>query len=651
MRPHRLSMKRNALAFAFLSLVLLPGATLADTVSLTRWAPASLPTPMEPSELQAAVKDGTLPPVAERLPQHPLVVEATKDRMLGKSGGTLQTLIGSQKDSRLMAVFGYARLVGYDENFNLVPDILESVDIEDSRRFTLHLRPGHRWSDGHPFTSEDFRYYWEDVANNPELSPVGPSIDLLVNGKPPKVSFPDETTVIYEWDEPNPFFLPALARATPLYIYRPAHYMKQFHAKYADPEKLAEMADEAGKPNWAALHNSLDNLYRMDNPELPVLQPWLVVTPPPSQRLTAARNPYFHRIDQNGLQLPYIDKWLLAVTSAGLVPAKTAAGDSDLQSRGIGFSDYTLLKEAQKREGYQVLLWKTVRPSNFALYPNLNASDPVWRTLNRDTRFRRALSLAIDRNEINQVIYFGLGLPGNQGPLPESALYKPSYRDAWAEFDLKKANALLDEIGLTERNGKGLRLLPDGRPLEIIVETAGESEEEPDILELVKSSWAKIGVGLFTKPSDRTALRNRIFSGEANMVIWFGFENGLPTPDMAPDSWVPIAQSGYQWPKWGQYRETKGQAGEPVDMEKPEQLLVAFDAWQSATSDEARRAAWNTILEINAEEVYTIGIVGQVPQPIVADKDLTNIPKEGIYNWEPGAQFGVYRTDSFFFNR
>ncbi len=644
-------MKPFVLAATLLSFGLIAAAAQAESVSLTRWAPDSLPAPQEPPELKAKVDAGELPPVAERLPKVPLVVEATKARGIGKSGGKLQTMVGRQKDSRLMMVYGYARLVGYDEHYNLVPDILESVEIEDSRRFVLKLRPGHRWSDGHPFTSEDFRYYWEDVATHESLSPVGPPIDLLVDGKLPKVSFPDETTVIYEWEDPNPFFLPALARATPLFIYRPAHYMKQFHDEYRDLEELAALVDEYGKPTWASLHNSLDNLNKMDNPQLPVLQPWLVVTPPPAQRLTAARNAYFHRVDQEGMQLPYLDKWLLAITSPGLVPAKTAAGDSDLQSRGIGFNDYTLLKEAQKREGYQVLLWKTVRPSNFALYPNLNAVDPIWRELNRDVRFRRALSLAIDRNEINQVIYFGLGLVGNQGPLPESPLYKPGYRQAWAEFDLSQANALLDEIGLTERNDRGIRLLPNGEPLEIIVESAGETEEEPDILELVKSSWKKIGVGLFTKPSDRTALRNRIFSGEANMVIWFGYENGVPSAAMAPTNWVPVKQSGYQWPKWGQYAETKGEAGTPVDMEKPKELLAAFDAWRKATSDEARVKAWETILEINAEQVFTIGFVGQVPQPIVANKDLANLPEVGVYNWEPGAQFGVYRTDSFFYNR
>ncbi|GAB5471045.1 MAG: ABC transporter substrate-binding protein [Rhodospirillales bacterium] len=642
-------MKRPAAFLTLCSFLLLPLTALAETTVLERWQPDQVPAPKEPPELAPKVEAGELPPVQSRLPRKPLVVQATKSRRVGHSGGELQTMIGRQKDSRLMAVYGYARMVGYDEAYNLVPDILERVEIENSRRFTLHLRPGHRWSDGEPFTSEDFRYYWQDVALNDELSPVGPPIQMIVNGKGPKASFPDETTVVFEWEDPNPFFLPALARATPLYIYRPAHYMKQFHKSYADPEQLAAMVDDLGKPNWAALHNSLDNLYRMDNPDLPVLQPWIVVTEPPSQRLIAVRNPYYHRIDASGMQLPYLDRWLLAITSPGLVPAKTAAGDSDLQARGIAFADYTLLKESQKREGYQVLLWKTVRPSNFALYPNLNANDTIWRTLNRDPRFRRALSLAIDRDEINQVIYFGLGLIGNQGPLPESPLYKQTYRQAWAQFDLEQANRLLDEIGLTERDDDGIRLLPDGRPLEIIVESAGETEEEPDILELVKSTWAKIGVGLFTKPSDRTALRNRIFAGEANMVIWFGYENGVPNAAMSPENWVPIAQSGYQWPKWGQYYETKGQAGQPVDLPEAQKLLAAFDRWRAAESDAERKAAWEAILAINAEQVFTIGFVGQVPQPVVAAPKLANIPKVGVYNWEPGAQFGIYRTDSFFY--
>jgi len=627
------------------------GPAMADQEALTRWAPDSIPTPVDPTALVAEVKDGKLPPAAERLPKVPLVMQTTEKRAVGKSGGDIRMLVARTKDSRLMAVYGYARLVGYDENFDLVPDILEKVEVTNNSKFVLHLRPGHRWSDGHPFTSEDFRYYWEDVANNEELSPTGPPIDLLVDGQKPTVTYPDETTVIYEWEKPNPFFLTIIAQATPFYLYRPAHYLKEFHIKYAAPAELRQLVDESGKPNWASLHNSLGNLYRMDNPALPVLQPWTIVTPPPTQRMIFQRNPYFHRIDETGMQLPYMDRWILEVVSPGLITAKTAAGDTDLQSRGISFDDYTLLKQSEAQENYSVFLWKTVRPSEYALYPNLNAADANWRELLRDTRFRRALSMGVNREDINQVIYYGLGLPGNQGPLPESKLYKQEYRTDWAQHDPAAANKLLDEMGLTKRDSDGIRLMPDGTPIQIIAESAGESTQPPDILELIKTHWKEIGIGIFNKPSERLALRNRIFSGEAVMSIWFGFENGIPTAETAPGSYAPVHQQNYQWPRWGQYRETKGQAGVPVDMPRPKELLELYEQWESATSTKKQRAIWEKMLKINAEEVYTIGLVAQIPQPVVVHDNLRNVPKDAIYNWEPGAQFGVYRTDSFYWEK
>jgi peptide/nickel transport system substrate-binding protein len=636
---------RFILALAF---TLGVGDALAETVLLEapgQQLPAAY---QEVPALAEQVAAGKLPPVAERLPQVPLVEPQTADRVLGKHGGDLDMLVGRAKDSRLFAVYGYARLVVWNTSFELEPDILQSVAIEDGRVFTLKLRPGHRWSDGHAFTAEDFRYWWEDVANNPDLTPTGAPIQLLVEGEGPTVTFPDETTVIYEWSKPNPFFLPALAGATPLYIYRPAHYMKQFHEKYADPAQLQAAIDDEGKDGWAPLHNAKDNLYNMDNPALPTLEPWQIATEPPTERMIARRNPYFHRVDEAGKQLPYIDNFIMSVVSPSLIPTKTGAGETDLQTRGLSFSDYTFLKEAEKRSNFKVYLWETVRGSELALYPNLNVSDPDWQRLNRDVRFRRALSLAIDREEINQVIYYGLGLTGNQSVLPACPFFKEELRQAYANFDLDEANRLLDEIGLTERNNQNIRMIAPGKPLEIVVETAGETLEEADVLELVKDSWKRAGVSLFTKPSERTVLRNRIFAGDTVMAMWFGYENAVPSAAMSPEEFAPVRQHSYQWPKWGQYYETKGQDGEPPDLPEAERLLALYDEWRTATTEAGRTKVWEEILLINAEQVYTIGIVAAIPQPLVVNAKLRNVPVQAIYNWEPGAQFGMHRPTSFF---
>ena len=472
---------------------------------------------------------------------------------------------------------------------------------------------------------------------------------MKVDGVPATVDIIDETTIRYSWPGPNPFFLPALAGARPLLIYRPAHYMKQFHVKFGDAVQIEEAVDDAGVRNWAQLHNRLDNLYKFDNPDLPTLQPWMNTTAPPSTRFIGQRNPYFHRVDAEGKQLPYLDKFILTVVGGALVPAKTGAGESDLQARGLNFTDYTFLKESEERSEFAVRLWRTVRGSQLALYPNLNVTDPVWRKLMRDVRFRRAMSMAIDRDEINSVIYYGLCLPGNNFVLPDSPLYDEELHTAWTQFDLDAANALLDEIGLTERDDEGVRLLPNGEPLEIVVETAGENTEEVDVLELIRDSWLQAGIKLFTKPSQREVLRNRAFAGDAKMLIWFGYENGVPTADMSPEEFVPVHQHSFQWPKWGQYYETSQQSGEPVDMPLAKELLELYHRWIRSTSTVEREEIWHRILEIHSDQIYTIGLVAQVPQPVVVSNKLMNVPDEGIFNWDPGANFGIYRPDTYWF--
>jgi peptide/nickel transport system substrate-binding protein len=568
---------------------------------------------------------------------------------VGHKGGDLHMLAASSRDTRLLVVYGYARLVGYDLDLNLVPDILSAVEVEDGRVFTLRLREGHRWSDGAPFTTEDFRYYWEDVANNEALSPFGPPRELLVEGEPPAVEILDPLTVRYSWPSPNPYFLPALAGAWPLFIYLPAHYLKQFHEKYADPAELDRLVREDDARDWAQLHGRRDRMYRFDNPDLPTLQPWMIRTRPPAERFVAERNPNYHRVDVMGQQLPYIDRVILEVVDDKLIPVKTGAGETDLQSRGLVFSDYTFLKASEQNSHLETRLWRSGRGAHLALYPNLNTQDAAWRELFRDARFRRALSLGVNREDINKTFYFGLALTGNNTVLPESPLYEPAYRYDWAAYDPDEANRLLDEIGLIGRDARGVRLLPDGRPMDLIVELAGQGTEQSDVLELLDEAWLKLGIKIFTKPLQREVLRNRVFAGSTLMTMWFGLENGIPSADMSPQEFAPTSQQQYQWPKWGQHFETGGQAGEPPDLPAAEQLLRLYDAWRLATSHEERKAIWRQMLEINADQVFSIGLIAGVPQPIAVRDRLHNVPQEAIYNWEPGAQLGIYRPDTFWF--
>ncbi|MCG8594066.1 MAG: ABC transporter substrate-binding protein [Kiloniellales bacterium] len=626
---------------------LAPRATAAVALAaLILGTPGAARAAEEPPLLAERVAAGELPPMAERLPETPFVGPHDRsDLTPGRYGGTLRLLMGGARDVRQMVVYGYARLVGYRPDLTLAPDILKDIEVEDNRIFTLHLRRGHRWSDGAPFTSEDFRYWWEEVANNDKLFPAGPPVVLRVHGELPEVEYPSETTVRYTWPRPNPTFLDQLAKARPLYIYAPAHYLKQFHANHADAEKLEAEVAEAGVRNWAALHIRQGHLYKNRNPDLPSLQPWINTTRPPSERFVFKRNPYFHRVDRDGRQLPYIDKVVVTIADKGLIPAKTGAGDSDLQARYLRFDNYTFLKEAEKKQNFEVRLWDTAVGSRVTLFPNLNVQDQVLRKLFRDVRFRRALSLGINRDEINQTVYFGLGQAGNNTLLSSSPLFDPSFLERWAHYDPEAASALLDEIGLNERNDRGVRLLSDGRPLELIVESAGIATEESDVLELIRDSWRAIGIKLFTKPLQREVFVNRIFAGETQISVSKGLDNGIATADMSPAEFVPITQDHLQWPKWGQYHETRGRSGQAPDMPAGRKLMELYTAWYEAADTAARRKVWRQILEIHADQVFTLGTVSAIPQPVVVNKRLRNLPKKGIYSWYPGSFFGTYRLD------
>jgi peptide/nickel transport system substrate-binding protein len=601
--------------------------------------------PIETPELAADVAAGKLPPIAERLPRAPLVVGFEAPSRIGKHGGEIRTLIARARDVRLMAVWGYARLIGYGPDLTLKPDLAERIDVEGDRVFTFHLRPGHRWSDGHPFTAEDFRYFYEDVATNTALSPTGLPPALMVDGKPPRFDVLDAQTIRYSWDAPNPVLLSELAAAAPLYLYRPAHYLRQFHARYADKAALEQRIKTAKARSWQQLHSRLDNMYRNDNPDLPTLDPWVNRTAAPAERFVFARNPYFHRIDPEGRQLPYLDRVVMQVADSKIVPVKTGSGETDLQARYLSFDNYTFLKQSAKRNAYAVDLWTPGKAAHLALYPNLTVADPVWRTLMQDVRFRRALSLAINRREINQVSFYGLGVEGNHTVLKESSLYSDANRLAFASFDLSAANSLLNAVGLDKRDITGYRLLPDGRPLTIVVEAAGDTLERTDVLQLIRDSWREAGVKLLVKSTQNELFRNRVFSGQVMMSISSGADVGLATADMAPTEWAPVSQQLLQWSQWGNHYESHGKAGQAPDLPEARKLLDLYDRWKRSGEIADREKIWREMLAINADQVFVIGLVAAVPQPVVMANQLRNLPKKGLFSWDPGAQFGMYRMD------
>ena len=630
-------MKRRVLTTALVFGWMAAPAFAADPV------PALKETPMFADQ----VKSGVLPPVDKRVPEQPWVVKYfAGGEGPGQQGGQLNMLVASARDTRLMTIFSYTRLIVYDDKFKLKPDILESYEEKDGREFTFKLRAGHKWSDGQPFTTEDFRFFWEDVANNKDLSSGGPNVELLVDGKPPKVEIIDPLTIKYTWDKPNPYFIESQARAAPLFLYRPAHYLRKFHAKYTPEAEILKSA-KGGQQSWVAIYRRNDVMYANDNVDLPSLNPWVSTTPSPAQRFVYMRNPYYHRIDEKGQQLPYVDRVIFTVAAANLVPAKAGLGEADLQPRYLNMRDYTFLQKSAQTSGVNVRLWEAGSGSQLALYPNLTTNDEEWRKLMRDVRFRRALSLAIDREELNQVVYIGLAKPSNNTIMPRSDLFKPEDATRWADYDPKLANKLLDEVGLTKKDSQGFRLLPDGRPATIVVEHSSEETEDNDALALIADNWKKIGIKMLTKPQTRDNFRLRTFSGEAVMTAFAGAVTAVPTVNTSPKEFAPTMLGGLQWSRWGMFVESKGKQGEKCDLESACKLLDYVKEWETGATPEERRKAWDKILASNADEVFSIGTVNGVRQPVVVGPKVRNVPKEGYYAWDPGGYIGLYQPDTF----
>lgn len=621
-----------------------------ETEAFLHEADGATPQLLETPYFAARVANGDLPQVEGRVPFEPFIRHPKNlGRVPGVQGGTMRLLMGDSRDTRFMTVYSYTRLIAFNRKLDLDPDILYSIAVEDDIHFTLRLRKGHRWSDGAPFTTEDFRFLYEDVYQNAKLTPGGPPIALRAGGEFAELRIIDETHVRYSFAEPAPYFLPALADSFPLYLCAPAHYLKQFHSRYADKAALDALVKAAHVKDWTALYERKARQFRPDNPDLPSLDAWCPRTFAPSELFVFARNPYFHRIDSQGRQLPYIDEVTIALSSTGLIPAKTGAGESDLQARFLNFADYTFLKEAEKAQNFTVRLWEKGEGSFVALYPNFNAKDDGWRTLMRTRDFRRALSLGINRHDLNQILCFGLAHESANTILPQSPLFEERYRTAFATYDPKQANILLDALGLDKVDSDGIRLMPDGRRAEFTIETAGDTTLT-DLLALVCEFWLALGIKAYVHTTALDVFRKRVWSGETVMAADTGLDNAAPSPKMEPVALCPCLQSQFQWPLFGQYVESNGKEGTAIDMPSVAELARLHEAWRHSRGEEERIGIWKAILDLHASEVFTIGTLNATLQPVVVKKNLKNVPDKALYAYEPTAYFGAYHPDLFFFS-
>ena len=603
----------------------------APTETTEEAAPAEAPSKYSESPMLAAmVAEGTLPPVEDRLPEEPLVV--TPLESVGTFGGTMR--VGTQNTGYYDGDCGLLgtrqELLRITPNIqSAVPNILKDWSVSDD--FTVvdcYMRKGMKWSDGQPLTSDDFLFMYEDWMLNTDLTPVVASY-FQPGGEVMKLDVIDEYHFRLTFAISHPsFVLVNMAHRYGWwdYCFAPRHYLEQFHIKYnADANALAQ---EAGYDFWYQYYANRANPNQ--NMDVPVTRGYIVVKDTP-QQVFLQRNPYLFMVDTEGNQLPYIDEILLdRVADKSLLDPKIVGGQYDFAGFETNIQNYTTYQEAAEQGGYHLVLWRSGKGSDVVYNVNMNWPEQQIRDVFSDVRYRRALSLAINREEINQIIYYGNGTPRQMTVIPDSRHFKPEYETAWADYDVDQANALLDEMGLEWDADHKLRLWPDGTPMIVSFDIYESETPKGPITQLVKEYWMAIGVQIEYKSVTRTLLTQKIQGNQEPMSLWHGDETTDTLFLRRPKYFTPEFGDESCWAEnWGLWYNTHGEQGEePPDEIK--ELYDLMDEYNRTDSDEPAAK----VLASNAENIWTMGTVGNAPQVLIVNDKLKNVTDAGYWTWD-----------------
>jgi peptide/nickel transport system substrate-binding protein len=455
--------------------------------------------------LSQLVAQGLLPPVDERLPEEPLVIEPVEE--IGQYGGTLNTF-ATQADhpgDGAYAGGGFETLLKLSRDLStIIPNIVAAWEYnDDATALTLKLREGMKWSDGEPLDADDWMFWWNDQILDDDLTPRKPLAWWGPGGELMKVVKIDDYTVQWQFAAPYPVATMLITGPQGYStVPKPEHYLKQFHIKYN--EEAGDLAKEAGFEFWYQYYQDRASTWTNMSRTVgqPVFTPYLLEQKE-SNFFLYERNPYYWKVDTAGNQLPYIDQMTTTkVEDLEIYNAKIVSGEADFATRYSSIENYPLYKESEGKADYRVLLWPTGFGSQPLYQPNQTAKDPVLRQLFRDVRFRRALSMAINREEINETLFFGLGTPRQWTLIESSSIYEPKYGTAYADYDPDQANKLLDEMGLKWDADRKWRLRRDGERLAWtldLVPTGPMMANSVPMSELIKEYWADIGVDISIK--------------------------------------------------------------------------------------------------------------------------------------------------------
>lgn len=594
----------------------------------------------EAPELRTKVAAGKLPSVEERLPEEPLVIEPVEE--IGQYGGTWHNAVRGANDAgNLLGCMLVEHMIFWNLDFTkLEPGIAKDWKVsKDAKSIIFYLRKGMKWSDGAPLTADDFVFWWNDIASNKSLSPAIPR-GLSIGGEMGKIEKIDDYTFKLSFIKPYGMFPQFLADNYPPAMRAPKHYLKQFHSKYTSTDRLKELMKKEGYGTWMDLFGAKNTPW--DNPELPTIQAFYPLTGYDVPIQTYVRNPYYWKVDPEGNQLPYIDKVESIDVPAETVVLKSVAGDLDCQARGIiGLENYTLLMQYREKGNYRII--PSYKPQEYganaaALSFNFAEKDPILYKLFNDRRFRVALSIAIDRNEINELFWKGLGTPSQFCPGPGTPWYEEKWEKRYAKYDPKHANQILDELGLKWDKDQGHRLRPDGKPLRWVVNTQIEYPHfyGTETAELIKKYWKKIGIEIVVKPVSTTFLYERMRAADWDMKSFYasaGASGWSPIlrPELFPEYNPSSSPMGLHWGLWV---DTNGQAGKEPPAEV-KQLIKLREEIRGESSLEKRNELIKKAIEINSENLWIIGIVRPpiMNSYILAKNNFRNVPTK-LFFWQ-----------------